>query len=137
MELKEGEYSTTVFTQQKDNPSKFLVMATKKGLIKKVSNEEFAKVRRSGMIALNLKGDDELKWVKPTSGKDQIILSTELGQSIRFQEDDVRPMGRLAAGVRGIKLKGKDLLMSMDMINKEENAKELQVLIITEHGLGK
>jgi len=137
LELKEGEYSTTVFTQQKDNPSKFLVMATKKGLIKKVSNEEFSKVRRSGMIALNLKDDDELKWVKPTSGKDQIILSTELGQSIRFQEDDVRPMGRLAAGVRGIKLKGKDLLMSMDMINKEKNAKELQVLIITEHGLGK
>jgi DNA gyrase subunit A len=137
LQLQEGEHSTAVLTQSKKSAMKFLIMATKKGLIKKVEREEFAKVRRSGMIALGLKGDDELKWVKPSSGNDQVMLSTELGQSIRFEEDDIRAMGRQAAGVRGIKLKGKDLLMSMDIIGTDRNAKKLQVLIITENGLGK
>jgi DNA gyrase subunit A len=65
------------------------------------------------------------------------MLSTELGQAIRFSEKDIRPMGRGAAGVRGMKLKGKDLLMSMDLIGKDRNSKDLQVLVVTENGLGK
>jgi DNA gyrase subunit A len=137
LQLGQEESTTAILTRAKKNSAKYIVMATKHGLIKKVDQEEFAKVRRSGMIALGLKGDDELKWVKPSTGNDQIMLSTELGQSIRFEESDFRAMGRQAAGVRGIKLKGSDLLMSMDIISTDRNSKQLQVLIVTENGLGK
>ncbi len=137
LQLGPGEYATAVLSSSKKTPSKYLVMATKHGLIKKVQKEEFAKVRRSGMIALKLKGDDELKWVKFSNGDDQIMLSTELGQAIRFNEKDIRPMGRAASGVRGMRLKGKDLLMSMDIIGKDRDSKNLQVLVVTENGLGK
>ncbi len=137
LQLGQNEFATAILTSSKKTPSKYLVMATKKGLIKKVEKEEFAKVRRSGMIAINLKGDDELKWVRFSEGSDQIMLSTELGQAIRFTEKDIRPMGRGAAGVKGMRLKGKDLLMSMDIIAKEKDVKDLQVLVVTENGLGK
>ncbi len=137
LQLGQGEYATAILAQSKKNPAKYLVMATKQGLIKKVDRDAFAKVRRSGMIAIGLKGDDELKWVKFSNGDDQIMLSTENGQAIRFSENDIRPMGRGAAGVRGMRLKGKDLLMSMDLIGKDRNSKDLQVLIVTENGLGK
>lgn len=137
LQLGQGEYATAILTQSKKNPAKYLVMATKHGLIKKVESDAFAKVRRSGMIAIGLKGDDELKWVKASNGDDQIMLSTEMGQAIRFNEKDIRPMGRGAAGVRGMRLKGKDLLMSMDLISKNTDTKDLQVLIVTENGLGK
>ena len=137
LQLGQGEYATAILTISKKNPYKYLVMATKHGLIKKVERDAFAKVRRSGMIAIGLKGEDELKWVKFTNGEDQIMFSTELGQAIRFSEKDIRPMGRGAAGVRGMRLKGKDLMMSMDVIDKAKNIKDLQVLIVTENGLGK
>ncbi len=137
LQLGQGEYATAVLSHSKKNPNKYMVMATKKGLIKKVEAEEFEKVRRSGMIAIKLNGDDELKWVKSTEGNDEIILSTEMGQAIRFNEKDVRGMGRGAAGVRGMRLKGKDLLMSMDVIEKTAEIKMLQVLVVTENGLGK
>lgn len=137
LQLGQGEYATAILVNSKKTVAKFMVMATKKGLLKKVPMEEFAKVRRSGMIAIKLKGDDELKWVKRSSGGDQVMLSTELGQAVRFNEKDIRPMGRGAAGVRGMRLKGKDLLMSMDIIGLDRDSKKLQVLIITENGLGK
>ena len=137
LQLGSNEYATAVLTNSKKNVRKFLIMTTKKGLIKKVPITEFEKVRRSGMIAIKLNGDDELKWVHGSQGDDQIMLSTELGMAIRFNERDVRPMGRGAAGVRGMRLKGKDLLMSMDLINRESDYKQIQVLIITEKGLGK
>ncbi len=137
LQLGSGEYATAILCQSKKSPAKYLVMTTKKGLIKKVESDAFAKVRRSGMIAIKLKDDDELKWVNLSNGDDQIMLSTEMGQAIRFSEKDIRPMGRGAAGVRGMRLKGKDFLMSMDIISKGENTKDLQVLVITENGLGK
>jgi DNA gyrase subunit A len=137
LQLGSGEDATAILINSKRTTGKFMVMATKKGLIKKVPMEEFAKVRRSGMIAIKLKGDDELKWVKSSNGNDQIMLSTELGQAVRFSEKDVRPMGRAASGVRGMRLKGKDLLMSMDIIGLDRDVKKLQVLIITENGMGK
>jgi DNA gyrase subunit A len=112
-------------------------MSTKKGLIKKVAREEFAKVRKSGMIAINLKGDDELKWVETSSGEDQIMLSTENGQAIRFNEKDVRAMGRNASGVTGMRIKKDDNIISMDIIRKSVDIKNLEVLIVTENGLGK
>ncbi len=137
LQLGAGEYATAVLTHSKKMPAKYIIMATKKGLVKKVDVSEFEKVRKSGMIVIKLKADDELKWVKNSNGNDEIILSTELGQAIRFKEKDIRPMGRVAAGVRGMRLKGKDMLMSMDIIGKDRETKTLQVLVITENGLGK
>lgn len=137
LQLGASEITTSVLTFSKKDDVKFLVMSTKNGLIKKTSREEFAKVRRSGMIALNLKGDDELKWVATSSGDDQIMLSTENGQAIRFSEKDVRPMGRTAAGVTGMRLKKDDKIISMDIIKKSADVKKLEVLVVTENGLGK
>lgn len=111
-------------------------MATVKGLIKKVEREEFAKVRRSGMIAIGIKDDDELRWVEFSRGTDQIMLSTADGQAIRFSEKDIRPMGRTAAGVTGMRIRKGDTIISMDIVSSED-IKKLEVLVVTENGLGK
>lgn len=137
LQLGSGEWTTGILTLSKKDQAKFLVMATRKGLIKKVPRDEFAKVRRSGMIAIGLKNDDELRWVESSSGDDQVMLTTELGQAIRFGEKDVRPMGRTAAGVTGMRLKKDDNIISMDIIRKDEDMNKLEVLVITENGLGK
>ena len=137
LQLQNNETAQAVLTFSKKDNIKFLVMATKKGLIKKTAKDEFQKVRRSGMIAITLKGDDELKWVDTSGGDDQIMLSTENGQAIRFNEKDVRAMGRNAAGVTGMRLKKDDKIISMDIIRKDVNVKDLEVLVITENGLGK
>ena len=115
---------------------KFLTMVTVKGNTKKVAIEDFSNIRRSGLIAIKLKKDDELEWVAPSSGKDEMMLVTANGQAIRFRESQVRAMGRAAAGVRGIKLKGKDRVVGMDIINSDF-AKMGQLLTIMEHGYGK
>jgi DNA gyrase subunit A len=101
--------------------------------------DEFENVRRSGLIAISLGEGDELTWVKPSSGKDDISLVSRDGQSIRFSEDEVRSMGRTAAGVRGIKLKnGTDYVVGMDIINpKLADQGQLELFTITENGLGK
>lgn len=137
LQLGNGEYSTAVLAMSKKSTAKFLVMATRNGLVKKVSRDEFLKVRRSGIIAIGLKGDDELKWAKTSAGNDEIMLSTEDGQAIRFSENDIRAMGRAAAGVTGIRLRKGDHVISMDVINKEMESRNLEVLVITEKGLGK
>ncbi|MCL5774878.1 MAG: DNA gyrase subunit A [Patescibacteria group bacterium] len=137
LQLQNGETAQAVLTLSKKDASKYFIMATKNGLIKKTAKEEFAKVRRSGMIAINLKDSDELKWADISMGDDQIMLSTENGQAIRFSEKDVRPMGRSASGVTGMRLKKGDQIISMDIIRKEVNVKDLEVLVITENGLGK
>lgn len=137
LQLGVGEFTTGVITFGKKNEAKYLVMATRNGVLKKVAREEFAKVRKSGMIAISLKGDDELRWVECSSGDDQIMLSTENGQAIRFNEKDVRPMGRTASGVTGMRLKKDDKIISMDIIQKSAEVKSLEVLVVTENGLGK
>ncbi len=137
LQLGSGEYATAVLALPKKNEAQFLIMATRNGLIKKVSLDEFAKVRRTGMIAIGLKEDDELKWVSPSSGNDEVMLSTEDGQAIRFKETDVRPMGRTAAGVGGIRLRKGDHAISMDIVNKAMEQANLEVLVITEKGMGK
>ena len=137
LQLGQGEWATGILTLSKKDEAKFLVMATKKGVVKRVSRDEFAKVRRSGMIAIGLKGDDELKWVESSSGEDQVMLTTEDGQAIRFSEKDVRAMGRTAAGVGGMRLRKGDNIISMDVIRKSEDVTKLEVLVITEKGLGK
>jgi len=137
LQLQNNETAQAVLTFAKKDNAKFLVMSTRNGLIKKVAREEFTKVRRSGMIAISLKGTDELMWVETSSGDDQVMLSTENGQAIRFNEKDVRPMGRNASGVTGMRLKKDDKIISMEIIRKTINVKDLEVLVVTENGLGK
>jgi len=118
--------------------AKYLVMATKYGVIKKVEIDAFSNVRRSGLIAIKLKDEDLLEWVRTTSGDDEIILSSILGQAIRFKEKDVRSMGRTASGVRGMRLKKGDTIVGMDVVGKTKGkASNPKVLLITENGFGK
>lgn len=120
------------------NGSDYIVMITKDGVIKKVEALSFESVRRSGLIAITLKGGDALRWAKLTSGTDDLILVTKKGQSIRFAEKDVRPMGRQAAGVRAMKLKKGDEVVGMDVIeNQKIKDKNQKLLVIMENGYGK
>jgi len=113
-------------------------MMTKNGIIKKTPIEDFANVRRSGLIAINLDKEDQLRWVKTTGGTDEIILVTAKGQSIRFKEKDARPMGRTAAGVRGVKLGKGDEVVGMDVIAANKEAGEQKdLMVVTENGYGK
>ncbi len=114
---------------------KYFVMVTSKGLIKKTDLADFANVRKSGLIAIKLKTDDDLQWVKPSSGEDNVIIATKLGQAIRFKEKDIRSMGRAASGVRAMKLKSNDEVIGMDVFDNKE--KHLEFLIIGQNGLGK
>ncbi len=123
---------------------KYLVMITKNGRIKKTALEEFENVRKSGIIAIRLEKGDMLKKVIKTTGEDDIILATKNGISIRFKEKDIRPMGRAAAGVKGIRLKKGDEVIGMDMIEKnpplDEKTKKpakQYFLIVMENGYGK
>ncbi|MHB8830565.1 MAG: DNA gyrase subunit A [Patescibacteria group bacterium] len=138
LQLGPSERATVSLPLTDVEGSKFLTMVTSRGTIKKTSLEDFAHVRRSGLIAITLHEGDDLLWVKPTDGKDEISLVTKNGQSIRFSEEDVRAMGRSAAGVRGIKLKGNDEVVGMDVIDPKLAAKGLFTLFtVTENGLGK
>lgn len=129
------EKITEMVSFRKGSDAKYLFMATRQGTIKKTKIEDFANVRRSGLIAINLDKGDVLGWVKLTTGSDEIIMTTRDGQAIRFKETDVRAMGRSAAGVRGIKLGTGDEVVGMDMILKGE--KGLELLILSQKGLGK
>ena len=126
--------------EDKDLGIKNLVMVTKNGIIKKTALKEFKNVRKSGLIAMSLKKGDMLCEVQKTTGNDEIILVTKMGQSIRFSESDIRPMGRTAAGIRGIRLKKGDEVIGMEVIKKgkekEENEKKY-LLVVTENGYGK
>ena len=97
----------------------YCMLMTSRGRIKRVSMEEFASVRPSGLIAMSLEEGDQLGWARLTSGKDEIIIVTENGQALRFSETKVRSMGRQAAGVQGIRLKKDDLVTSMDVVEKD------------------
>ncbi len=119
-----------------DEASKFLVMTTKGGVIKKTPRDAFTNIRRSGLKAINLKGGDTLEWVTASTGYDQVLLVTRAGQAIRFSETNVRPLGRAAAGVRGIRLRSKDEVVAMHVVPPGV-AKQQQILVITEQGFGK
>ena len=114
---------------------KFLVMATRRGIIKKTAITDFQNVRRSGLGAIHLKKGDALKWVGVSTGKDEIMLVTAQGQAIRFSEGDVRAMGRSAAGVHALSIKEEDEVISMAVITKASPQKH--VLIVSENGFGK
>jgi len=126
------------------DPAKYLVMITKNGRIKKTALEEFENVRKSGIIAIKLEKGDALEKVVKTTGEDDIILATKNGISIRFDEKDIRPMGRGAAGVKGLRLKGGDEVVGMDVIGKSKiqnpNSKDSvkqYLLVVMENGYGK
>ncbi len=119
---------------EEDNKNNlYILMATKNGSVKKTSLSEFDNIRKTGIIAIGLNDGDEVVRATLTDGSNDVLLVTSEGQSIRFKEDDVRPMGRSASGVRGIKLKGKDYLVSMETLS-DDNGK---LLFITQNGYGK
>lgn len=124
--------------EQKEEEYTSLVMATRGGIIKKTKIEEFDSVRRSGLIAIGLKKGDELGWVKPSRGKDDILLVSRDGQAIRFSEKDVRAMGRSARGVIGMKLSKNDEITGMDVIAGAKEDREAQsLLVVLANGYGK
>jgi DNA gyrase subunit A len=110
----------------------FCIVSTVRGKVKRVVMEEFASVRPSGLIAMNLEEGDRLGWARLTSGNDEIIFVTEQGKALRFSENKVRAMGRQAAGVQAIRLDGDDLVTSMDVIEKDGS-----LLVVTSGGYGK
>lgn len=114
----------------------YIVMATSLGMVKKTPVEDFANIRRSGLRAINLKEGDRLEWVGVSSGRDQVLLTTHQGQAIRFAEKDVRPMGRAAAGVRGVNLRKNDEVVAMHVIPAGAE-KTMEVLVIMREGYGK
>ncbi len=135
LQLTQEEKITAVISF-KDGGCKYLFMATAKGTVKKSKIEEFENVRRSGLIAISLEKGDVLGWVRPTTGQDEVVMTTADGQSIRFKESDVRPMGRSAAGVRGMKLKDdKDRIVAMDVVS--DGDKDMELLVLSRHGYGK
>jgi len=135
LEIPMEEKISAIVAYSAKDAKGYLVMVTKNGLIKKTNLEDFANVRRNGIIALSLRKDDQLKWVKLSSGSDEIILTTTKGQAIRFKESQVRPMGRLAAGVIAVREKKDDAVASMDVILKD--LKNARYLVIMERGYGK
>jgi len=137
LDLSTEEKINAIIGYPKNHGSAFLVMATKNGFIKKSTLDEFANIRRNGLIAIKLKKDDLLKWVKFSSGQDEIILTTSLGQAIRFPEKQVRAMGRTASGVKAVRLKKKeDSVSGLDIIIKKE-AKDQRLLVVMANGFAK
>jgi len=123
---------------------KYLLMATKNGIVKKTKISAFSNIRSSGIIAIKLESNDQLCWVKPTSGQDEVFLVTYSGKSIRFKEADIRPTGRDTRGVKGINLKKNDWVVSMEVLKKnvkkpkDKRRKFFQdILVVSEKGLGK
>jgi len=136
LELSTNEQINAIISYPKASDSQFLVMTTRDGFIKKTPLSDFANIRRNGLIAIKLKKDDLLKWVKLSSGSDEVILTTTLGQAIRFPEKQVRSMGRTASGVKAIRLKKENFVSGLDIIVKKE-AKEQRLLVVMANGYAK
>ena len=132
---KRGLSSAQIRADINPRESAFLIMATKNGLIKKTALGQFENIRRNGIIAISLKKGDALKWVRLSSGGDQVIFATKNGQAIRFKETQVRPMSRTAAGIRAVRLKKGDEVSSFDII--EGDAKEAKVFTVMMNGFAK
>lgn len=130
--LSPDERITSLIDLGDTKSHKYLFMATKNGTVKKTKIDEYANVRASGLIAIKLDAGDELKWVKKTSGDNDIIISTAMAQAIRFRETDVRPMGRATRGVRAIRLRANDSVVGMDVLDDNGD-----ILVIMENGYGK
>jgi DNA gyrase subunit A len=130
--LMSMERVTAVIRLDESEANRFLICVTKQGTIKKTALTEFITNRKTGLIAIKLKEGDELIGVKQTTGEDNIIIVTRQGKCISFSEDDVRPMGRIAGGVRAIKLEKNDEVVSMELTRPEE-----ELMVVTKKGFGK
>jgi DNA gyrase subunit A len=129
----QGEEVAAIIAVKEYDDSHYLVMATKKGLIKKTAIKAYDTSRKDGIIAININEGDELISVKKSNGSDEVIMVSRNGQAIRFSEKDCRPMGRASQGVRGMRLKGDDEVLSMIVV-KDLDA---DLFILTENGFGK
>lgn len=134
LQLQPEEKITAIIKHEKNaNEDGYLFMATKKGTVKKTPVKDYANVRTNGLIAIKLDGGDELRWIKRTTGENDVIISTSAGQAIRFNEKDTRPMGRSARGVRGVRLRPNDSVVGMDIVTGDDQT----LLVVSEKGFGK
>lgn len=133
LQLDSDEVVTSMLDLTKKDGS-FLFMCTRKGTVKKTPVKDFDNVRKSGLIAIKLRDGDVLDWVRPTSEGNQVLIITHNGQAIRFKQEDVRPMGRASTGVRGIRLKGDDQVVGMEVVTNEDASR---LLVVMENGLSK
>lgn len=134
LQLQPEEKITSIIGRPKDaTDDGYLFMATTKGTIKKTPLKDYSNIRTNGLIAINLDQGDELRWIKQTTGQNDIVISTSAGQAVRFNESDARPMGRTARGVRGVRLRPNDWVVGMDVISDDEQT----LLVISEKGFGK
>jgi len=133
IQLSERERVTAMLIVKEGFKGQYLMMATKKGTIKKTKIEAFANVRKNGLIAIKLRDGDSLEWVRGVSKENEVVIVTREGKSIRFKEDNVRSMGRTSMGVRGIRLKGDDYVVEMDIVFTQEAS----LFVVMENGLGK
>lgn len=133
LQLQPEEYVTSAINVSKQGgEGGNLLMCTVNGVVKKTPFEQYQNVRTSGLIAINLDEGDELKWIRMTNGKNEVIISTFQGQAIRFHEQDARPMGRVSRGVRGIRLRAGDKVIGMDIVEEDS-----YIFVISEFGYGK
>ena len=132
LQLAPGETVTSLVPFDAKTDHLYLFMTTRLGTVKKTPLSDYANVRANGLIAIKLDDGDDLRWVKLTGGKDEIIISTALAQAIRFKEIEVRPMGRATRGVRGIRLRSGDTVVGMDVVRPGS-----ELLVVMENGYGK
>lgn len=132
LQLQPEEMVSAVININKTEKTGNLMMCTTHGVVKKTPFEQYQNVRSSGLIAINLDEGDELKWIRMTTGDDEVVISTSQGQAIRFNEKDARPMGRVSRGVRGIRLRTGDRVIGMDIVEPGSS-----IFVISKYGYGK
>ncbi len=132
LQLQPEEVVTSIITMPAKANGGFLFMCTTKGVVKKTALEAYQNVRQTGLIAINLDDGDKLRWVRRTTGDNEIVISTSMGQAIRFDENGVRAMGRVSRGVRGIRLRTGDEVIGMDTVQADSS-----IFVISEAGYGK
>ncbi|CAN5594570.1 DNA gyrase subunit A [soil metagenome] len=133
VQVEQREYVSAIISLPQFEPDHYLVMATRKGMIKKTSLGEYAKIRANGLIAINLVDGDELQWVGLSDGQNDIIVATKKGQAARFKEAEVRPLGRGTQGVTAIRLRNDDEVVGMEVVKHLAE----HLLVVTEQGFGK
>jgi DNA gyrase subunit A len=132
LQLQPEETVSSVINVSKTHNAANLIMCTVRGVVKKTPFEQYQNVRSSGLIAINLDDGDELKWIRMTTGDNEVVISTRQGQAIRFHEKDARPMGRVSRGVRGIRLRSDDQVIGMDIVEDGSS-----IFVISKYGYGK
>jgi len=132
LQLQPEETVSSVININKTDNAANLIMCTIRGVVKKTPFEQYRNVRTSGLIAINLDDGDELKWIRMTSGDNEVVISTSQGQAIRFHEKEARPLGRVSRGVRGIRLRSDDHVIGMDIVEQGSS-----IFVISKYGYGK